>query len=136
VVQGGAEETQELLRERFDKVFYTGSPQVGCIVYQAVAKHLTPVTLELGGKSPAFFADDSVRSLDVLIQRFLFGKMLNLGQTCIAPDYIMCSERLQKLLIERLPAALHKEFGADLKKSSNLCRIVNERHTKYVGIEA
>lgn len=130
VVQGGAEETQALLQERFDKVFYTGSPQVGRIVYQAAAKHLTPVTLELGGKSPAYFADDSVRDLDLFIQRFLFGKLCNLGQTCIAPDYILCSERLQKLLVERLPAAIQKEYGNDLKKSDRLARIVNERHTK------
>ena len=117
------------MRERFDTVFFTGSSHVGRLVYQAAAAHLTPVTLELGGKSPVYFADDAARNLDVLVKRLVFGKMLNLGQTCIAPDYIMCSERMQKLLIEKIPALIQKEFGEHPRQSNLLCRIVNERHT-------
>ena len=90
VVLGGVEETTALLKERFDYIFYTGSTQVGRIIREAANKHLTPCTLELGGKSPVFIGDDC--NIDVATRRILWGKMINLGQTCIAPDYILCSK--------------------------------------------
>ena len=90
VVVGGVEETTALLKERFDYIFYTGSTQVGRIIREAANKHLTPCTLELGGKSPVFIDDNC--NLDVATRRILWGKMINLGQTCIAPDYILCSK--------------------------------------------
>ena len=90
MVLGGVEETTALLKERFDYIFYTGSTQVGRIIREAANKHLTPCTLELGGKSPVFIGDDC--NIDVATRRILWGKMINLGQTCIAPDYILCSK--------------------------------------------
>ena len=90
VVVGGVEETTALLKERFDYIFYTGSTQVGRIIREAANKHLTPCTLELGGKSPVFIGDDC--NIDVATRRILWGKMINLGQTCIAPDYVLCSK--------------------------------------------
>ena len=90
VVVGGVEETTALLKEKFDYIFYTGSTQVGRIIREAANKHLTPCTLELGGKSPVFIGDDC--NIDVATRRILWGKMINLGQTCIAPDYVLCSK--------------------------------------------
>ena len=90
MVLGGVEETTALLKERFDYIFYTGSTQVGRIIRDAANKHLTPCTLELGGKSPVFIGDDC--NIDVATRRILWGKMINLGQTCIAPDYVLISK--------------------------------------------
>ena len=85
VVEGGVEPTTELLAQKFDKIFFTGSPKVGRIVYEAAAKNLTPVTLELGGKSPLIVAADA--NIKFCVKRVVWGKFLNAGQTCIAPDY-------------------------------------------------
>ena len=84
------EETTALLKEKFDYIFYTGSAQVGRIIHEAANKHLTPCTLELGGKNPVFIGDDC--NIDVATRRILWGKMINLGQTCVAPDYVLCSK--------------------------------------------
>src|SRR5699024_282052 len=86
VVNGSVEETTEILRLKFDKIFFTGSPKVGKIIYKAAAQHLTPVTLELGGKSPAIVTPSV--DLKVAARRLVWAKFLNAGQTCIAPDYI------------------------------------------------
>ena len=93
VVVGGVTETTELLEQKFDKIFYTGSGNVGRIVMAAAAKHLTPVALELGGKSPTYVADDA--DLKVSANRIVWAKLLNCGQTCVAPDFIMCSKEIQ-----------------------------------------
>ena len=90
VVEGDAQVATELLKQRFDHIFYTGSTAVGRIVYQAAARHLTPVTLELGGKSPVFV--DPSANLDVTARRLAWGKWLNAGQTCVAPDYVLVTE--------------------------------------------
>lgn len=104
VVQGGIPETTELLKLRFDKIFFTGSPKVGKIVYEAAAKNLVPVTLELGGKSPAIVTESA--DLDVAVKRLVWGKFLNSGQTCIAPDYLLVEESVKpkflQLIVKKL----------------------------------
>ena len=124
VVQGGVEETTALLAERFDKIFFTGSPAVGRIVYQAAAKHLTPVTLELGGKSPAILTPSA--NLPVAIKRLVWAKFLNAGQTCIAPDYVFIHDSIYEESI-----ALFKSIIANNNyqlSSKNYVQIINERH--------
>jgi len=96
VQEGGVAETTELLEQKFDKIFFTGSTPVGKLVYQAAAKQLTPVTLELGGKSPAFVFPDT--NLDVTARRLVWGKFLNAGQTCVAPDYLMVHKSVEEAL--------------------------------------
>ena len=93
VVCGGVDETTELLEQKFDKIFYTGNNTVGKIVMTAAAKHLTPVVLELGGKCPVYVADDA--DLKISANRLVWAKMLNCGQTCVAPDFILCSDKIQ-----------------------------------------
>lgn len=97
VVLGGPEETKELLQHRFDYIFFTGSPQVGKIIYQAASKHLTPVTLEMGGKSPVYI--DSTVDMEVAAKRIMWGKIQNAGQVCISPDYILCTKKVQEKFI-------------------------------------
>jgi aldehyde dehydrogenase (NAD+) len=126
VVEGGAEETTALLEERFDHVFYTGNGVVGRIVMAAAAKYLTPVTLELGGKSPCIVAADA--RLDVAARRIAWGKFLNAGQTCIAPDYVLVEASREAALIDRLAATLQEFYGADPQRSTSFGRIVSDRH--------
>lgn len=129
VVLGGATETQELLRERFDYVFYTGSTKVGRIVNQAVAANLTPVTLELGGKSPCYI-DDSVDNLATALKRVMWGKLLNAGQTCIAPDFVLCSKEMEAKIITLGPKVMKDFYGDDPKASPDYSRIINAIHFK------
>jgi aldehyde dehydrogenase (NAD+) len=126
VVEGGIEPTQELLKLPFDYIFYTGSTHVGRIVMKAAAENLTPVTLELGGKSPAI-VDETAR-LDVSARRLIWGKFLNTGQTCLAPDYILAQEDIVEELIENLKTQIEKAFGSDPQKSLDYGRIVDHRH--------
>lgn len=126
VICGGVPETTQLLKERFDYIFYTGSTGVGKIVREAANKHLTPTTLELGGKSPVYI-DDTV-DMEVAVRRILWGKCINLGQTCIAPDYLVCSKQVQEKFIEVARRVLEEWYGPNPKSSSDLCRIVAERH--------
>lgn len=112
VIQGGIPETTELLAERFDYIFFTGSTTVGRIVHQAAAKHLTPTTLELGGKSPCYI-DDTV-NIELAARRVLWGKFLNSGQTCICPDYILCTKEVQDEFIAATRVIL-TEFYEDQK---------------------
>lgn len=133
VVEGGVAETTELLDQRFDHVFFTGSTTVGKVVMQAAAKHLTPVTLELGGKSPCFVDQDV--DLGVAARRILWGKFWNAGQTCVAPDYLLVHEAIEQPLLERLKATLLEFYGEDPKKSPDYARVVNERHhRRLVGM--
>jgi aldehyde dehydrogenase (NAD+) len=124
VVEGGITETQTLLEQRFDKLFFTGSVTVGRIVYQAAAKHLTPVTLELGGKSPAFVLDDA--SLNLYARRLVWAKFLNAGQTCIAPDYVLVSEHLKDKLLETLAAEIQRQSFS--LENNNYVQIINEKN--------
>ncbi len=126
VIEGGVDETTALLAERFDHIFYTGNGRVGRVVMEAAAKHLTPVTLELGGKSPVIVAADA--DLDVAARRIAWGKFLNAGQTCIAPDYALVARGREAELVDRLARAVTEFYGADPKTSPDYARIVNDRH--------
>ncbi|CAL9653055.1 aldehyde dehydrogenase family protein [Streptomyces sp. enrichment culture] len=126
VVEGGVPETTALLAERFDHIFYTGNGTVGRIVMRAAAEHLTPVTLELGGKSPVFV--DRGTDLEVVADRLARGKFLNAGQTCVAPDYVLTDPETAPALEAALVRAVEKLFGTDPARSPEYGRIVNERH--------
>ena len=125
-VSGGPEIAGELLKQRFDKIFFTGSPAVGKIVLRAAAEHLTPVTLELGGKSPCLV--DATVPLDVAARRIAWGKFFNAGQTCIAPDFLLVERRIQEPLINALRAALSEMYGSQPQESPDYARIINDRH--------
>ncbi|RWS17709.1 aldehyde dehydrogenase: dimeric NADP-preferring-like protein, partial [Dinothrombium tinctorium] len=127
VLNGGVEKTSVLLQHKFDYIFFTGSHSVGKIIYSAAAKHLTPVTLEMGGKSPVF-VDEELRDIEVSWRRILWGKVVNAGQTCVAPDYILCSVTIRDKLVKLTGKILKKFFGDDPKNSPDFARIINRRH--------
>uniref|UniRef100_A0A8C7K981 Aldehyde dehydrogenase n=1 Tax=Oncorhynchus kisutch TaxID=8019 RepID=A0A8C7K981_ONCKI len=129
-VCGGVSETQELLRQRFDHIFYTGNSTVGKLVMEAAARHLTPVTLELGGKSPCYIDKDV--DLRVACRRITWGKFVNCGQTCIAPDYILCEPSIQNRVVEGIRQTLLEFYGPDPKSSPDYGRIINQRHFNHV----
>ncbi|MFF7965399.1 aldehyde dehydrogenase family protein [Streptomyces sp. NPDC007903] len=126
VVEGGIPETTALLAQRFDHIFYTGNGTVGRVVMRAAAEHLTPVTLELGGKSPAFVDRDT--DLDVVADRLARGKFLNAGQTCVAPDYVLTDPETAPALEAALVRAVEGIYGTDPAASAEYGRIINERH--------
>ena len=126
VVTGAVDETTALLEEQFDHIFYTGNGKVGRIVMRAAAEHLTPVTLELGGKSPAIVAADA--NIEVAARRIAWAKFLNAGQTCVAPDYVLVEDSVEDELLSAIAAAVTKFYGDDPRQSSDYARIVNERH--------
>ncbi|MGW2490856.1 aldehyde dehydrogenase family protein [Streptomyces sp. NPDC001606] len=126
VVEGGVPETTALLAERFDHIFYTGNGTVGRIVMRAAAEHLTPVTLELGGKSPVFV--DRGTDLDAVADRLARGKFLNAGQTCVAPDYVLTDPVTAPALEAALVRAVETLYGTDPQNSPEYGRIINERH--------
>ncbi len=126
VVEGGVPETTALLESRFDHIFFTGSTNVGKVVMAAAAKHLTPVTLELGGKSPTIVAADA--DLEVTARRIAWGKFINAGQTCIAPDYVLADASIRDRLVDLVVAQIGEFYGSDPKASKDLGRIVSERH--------
>jgi len=123
VVEGGIKETTELLEHRFDKIFFTGSIPVGKIIYQAAAKHLTPVTLELGGKSPTFVLADT--DIKMTAKRIVWAKFLNAGQTCIAPDYVLVDKSIEERFLEALKNEI-KEYHKNTENiEENYLRIIN-----------
>ncbi|XP_075980875.1 aldehyde dehydrogenase type III isoform X1 [Anticarsia gemmatalis] len=126
VVEGGPQETTELLQQKFDYIFFTGGTSIGKIVYEAATKNLTPVTLELGGKSPVYI--DNTVDIMVTAKRILWGKFINVGQTCIAPDYVLCTKEVQDKFVEAAKKVLREWYGDEPQKSPDLCRIVNNRH--------
>uniref|UniRef100_A0A2A4JQY4 Aldehyde dehydrogenase domain-containing protein n=1 Tax=Heliothis virescens TaxID=7102 RepID=A0A2A4JQY4_HELVI len=126
VVEGGPQETTELLQQKFDYIFFTGGTSVGKIIYQAAVKNLTPVTLELGGKSPVYI--DNTVDIMVTAKRILWGKFINSGQTCIAPDYILCTKEVQDKFIAAAKKVLKEWYGAEPQKSPDFARIINSRH--------
>ena len=126
VVTGGPETAARLLEYRFDKIFYTGSSNVGRMVMKAAAAHLTPVTLELGGKNPAIVASDA--PLEVTARRIVWGRFMNAGQICVAPDYVLVPEPLRLPLIDALQTAITRFYGADPRRSESFGRIVNQHH--------
>lgn len=123
VFEGDVPVSTALLEERFDHIFFTGSTRVGQIVMEAAAKHLTPVTLELGGKSPCI-VDDSV-DLEVAAHRIAFGKWLNAGQTCIAPDYVLVSEGRRDALVAELGTTIEEFYGTEPRSTKDYSRVVN-----------
>lgn len=125
-VEGGVEVNQELLSQKFDYIFFTGSERVGRIVIKAAAENLTPVTLELGGKSPVII--EKTANIKEAARRIAWGKLMNAGQTCVAPDYVLVDEsRKQQFLTEMKNAFFHL-YGKEIKKNPHFGRIVNERH--------
>jgi len=126
VVEGGVAETTVLLEQRWDHIFFTGNPTVGRVVMAAAARHLTPVTLELGGKSPAIV--DRSANLRVAARRIAWGKWLNAGQTCVAPDHVLVHHAVRAELVEELRRAVTAFYGADPRRSDAYGRIVSDRH--------
>ncbi|HDJ6596970.1 TPA: aldehyde dehydrogenase [Staphylococcus aureus] len=126
VIEGGIEETQTLIHLPFDYVFFTGSENVGKIVYQAASKNLVPVTLEMGGKSPVIV--DETANIKVASERICFGKFTNAGQTCVAPDYILVHESVKDDLITALSKTLREFYGQNIQQSPDYGRIVNLKH--------
>ena len=126
VVDGGRAENQALLQQRFDMIFFTGGKTVGREVLRHAAEYLTPVTLELGGKSPCIV--DSTAKIRLAAKRIVFGKYLNCGQTCVAPDYILCDKRIRDELITAILAEIEKQFGKEPLKNPNYGKIINEKH--------
>jgi aldehyde dehydrogenase (NAD+) len=126
LVEGGVPETTELLEQRFDHIFYTGNGTVGRIVMAAAAKHLTPVTLELGGKSPVIV--DASADIDIAARRVAWGKWLNAGQTCVAPDYVLVDKKVEAQFVDALGRAITDFYGNDPKSSTDYGRIVSPRH--------
>ncbi|MGN7762971.1 aldehyde dehydrogenase [Paenibacillus sp. 22594] len=125
VIEGEKETTSALIHAPFDYIFFTGSVPVGKIVMKAAANNLVPVTLELGGKSPAIV--ERTANLDVAAKRIIWGKMMNAGQTCIAPDYVLAHEEIREELIARMKTVVAGFFGPDARVSPDYGRIVNER---------
>ena len=131
VVEGGVSETTALLAEQWEHIFYTGNGTVGRVVMTAAAQHLTPVTLELGGKSPVIV--DASANLDVAAKRIVWGKFLNAGQTCIAPDYVLVDRTVEGPLLARMSDAVRSFYGADPQASPDYGRIVNDRHFERIS---
>jgi aldehyde dehydrogenase (NAD+) len=123
-VEGGIEETTELLAQKFDKIFFTGSVPVGRIVYQAAAKNLIPVILELGGKSPLMVTADA--NIKICVKRLVWGKFVNAGQTCIAPDYVMVHKSIEKTFLEALKKEISEaQFSL---ANQNYAQIISDKH--------
>ncbi len=130
LIQGGQETGELLLEQRWDIIFFTGSTQVGKIVMKAAAEHLTPVILELGGKSPAIV--DESANIALAAKRIAWGKTINAGQTCIAPDYLLVHENVKDDLLKELATSFNDMHGEDLKKSPHYGRIVHEKAFKRI----
>ena len=126
MITGGRQENQTLLTQRFDKIFFTGGKTVGREVLRHAAEYLTPVTLELGGKSPCIV--DSTAKIPLAARRIVFGKYLNCGQTCVAPDYIYCDQAIKDELVSELTTQIRKQFGKSPLKNPNYGKIINEKH--------
>ncbi|MCL2421539.1 MAG: aldehyde dehydrogenase, partial [Defluviitaleaceae bacterium] len=126
VAEGGLEINQILLAQRFDKIFFTGSTEVGRIVMAAGAKCLTPVTLELGGKSPCVV--DQTANIKLAARRIIWGKFINAGQTCVAPDYLLVHASVKDRLIGEMAEEIRKQYGDNPCQNADYCKIINERH--------
>ncbi len=126
VVQGGRKENSELLDKKFDIIFFTGSVAVGKIVMEAASKHLTPVVLELGGKSPCIVDKES--NIDLAARRIVWGKFLNAGQTCVAPDYLLVDRSVKDQLLSCMAKYIKEFYGENPCEKSDLPRIINQKH--------
>ena len=130
VVDGGRAENQALLQQHFDMVFFTGGKTVGREVLRHAAEYLTPVTLELGGKSPCIV--DETANIELAAKRIVFGKYLNCGQTCVAPDYILCDKKIHDKLLRAILTEIDKQFGEEPLKNPDYGKIINEKHFKRI----
>jgi aldehyde dehydrogenase (NAD+) len=126
ICNGGGDTAEALLRERFDKIFFTGSTRVGRAVMAAAAKHLTPVTLELGGKCPAIVCDDA--AIEQAAKRIAWGKFMNAGQTCVAPDFVLVQRGVRGAFVDALKKSMREFYGEDASRSEDYGRIVSARH--------
>ena len=126
VVPGAVETSQKLLAEKFDHIFFTGGTAIGKIVMEAAAKHLTPVTLELGGKSPCIIDTDI--NLEHTVKRIIWGKFINAGQTCIAPDYLLVDAKIKPNLVNALQKCLQEFYGENPANSPDYARIIHQKH--------
>jgi len=126
VVEGGVKETTQLLEFKFDKIFFTGSTNVGKIIYQAAAKNLTPVTLELGGKSPTFVFKDC--DIKMTAKRIVWAKFLNAGQTCVAPDYVLVEKNIENQFLETIKKEIEKYHDSKFKNKDNYLKIINAQN--------
>lgn len=126
VIEGGVETSEALLKEKFDYIFFTGSVPVGKIIMEAASKHLTPVTLELGGKSPCIVHEDA--NVKIAAKRIAWGKFMNAGQTCIAPDYLFVHESIKEEFLSQLKVAVAELYGDAPLENENFTKIVSERH--------
>jgi aldehyde dehydrogenase (NAD+) len=131
LVEGGVPETSALLEQRFDHIMYTGNGSVAKVVMEAATKHLTPVTLELGGKSPCIV--DRTADIPVTARRIAWGKFMNAGQTCIAPDYVLVDESIEDELILELKKSVEEFYGGETRNNADYTRIVNERHHQRIS---
>lgn len=129
-VAGEVLETTMLLRQKFDHIFFTGSPRIGAIVMSAAAKNLTPVTLELGGKSPCIVHEDA--KLDIAVNRIVSSKFLNAGQTCVAPDYVLVHKKIKEDFLAKLKKRIIDTYGEDAGTSPDFARIVNDSHFQRI----
>lgn len=135
VVLGGREANQDLLAQKFDYIFFTGGSTVGRVVMEAAAKHLTPVSLELGGKSPCIV--DSTANVDLAAKRIVWGKFINAGQTCVAPDYVLVQKDVKEKLLLSMVKYIKKFFFQALDKEYRFPKIINERHfQRLLGLMA
>jgi aldehyde dehydrogenase (NAD+) len=126
VVHGGREANQSLLEQKFDYIFFTGSVAVGKLVMEAAAKYITPITLELGGKSPCIV--DETADLDLAARRITWGKFMNAGQTCVAPDYLLVHYSVKDELLHKIKEYIVKFYGSNVSENENFPKIVNEKH--------
>ncbi|QBZ98094.1 Aldehyde dehydrogenase [Flavobacterium sangjuense] len=131
-VEGGIEIAQQLLAQRWDYIFFTGSVAVGKIVAKAAAENLTPVTLELGGKNPCII--DETANIKLAAKRIVWGKFLNAGQTCIAPDYLLVSNKIKAAFIESLKKEITAAYGENPEKSTDFARIINGKNWKRLAL--
>ena len=133
VMEGGRKENSALLEQKFDYIFFTGSVAVGKIVMESAARHLTPVTLELGGKSPCIVDKDA--NIDIAARRIVWGKFLNAGQTCVAPDYMLVHKSVKKEFITKVKKCIKEFYGENPLNSEDLGKIINEKHfNRLVGL--
>lgn len=130
-VNGNVEHVTALLAQKYDHIFFTGSTEVGKLVMKQAAAHLTPVTLELGGKSPCIVCADA--NIEIAVKRIVYGKMLNAGQTCIAPDYVLVDDSVKALFLEKIVQRIESIYGKDASKSEDFGRLVNVKHTLRIS---
>lgn len=131
VFEGGVEVSQALLAEKFDHIFFTGGTAIGKIVMAAAAQHLTPVTLELGGKSPCIV--DADVEVEMTARRIVWGKFMNAGQTCIAPDYLLVQRRIKPTLLQAIEVAIHQFYGDNPANSEDYGRIISDKHAQRLS---